>query len=813
MKRVLTYLFVFSMVIGFSFNVEGKSKSRYILPSKVVLVIDQDTLVLQRPIPDGRIQPTENILEPDPSTLETKAVSDTTAIDTLALIDSILYSYDFYGAVLDSFKFVMDSAGKIVGYRNFNDTVVISQIPELFWQTIDTVTMPYLDSMYSEYYIAMTVGLPDAKDIKRAEKKNKRDYRDSVKKAEPRVLATSAIPKSAYFEQIITWTPDVDFNEIELGTMDTTFNYNFNEIPFFKKDVNATYLGTVGSAAQEYNWFKRESVDVFHAFDPYISYSYTPENVPQYNTKTPYTELAYWGTLFETKKKEESQVKLLTTQNITPELNFTLGYRQYGSKGLLTHEETDNRTSFAEVNYLGKRYILNAGYIGQKIRRNENGGLKDPFWVQDTIVDPKTVEVNLKNAYNELKRRTVYLTHSLSIPMNFFRKDKDSLDLDQGTMAFIGHSFEYSTYNKVYTDEIETSNTSARNFYNNQFFVNKTTSNDIMNVRMLENKFFIKLQPFAPDAIISKINGGIGYQILSIYDFKPEYYYKGVDREIQNNMYLYAGAQGQFRKYFAWDADGKYTYAGYNLNDFELNGKVKLSAYPFKDGVHLTGKFHTSLKEPEYYQQHLYFNHHKWDNDFKKSSKTSIEAILEIPVTSTKAVVDYALVDNLIYYDTLSNIQQHGELISVLSASLEQNIKLGILHLDNRALFQISSNEDVLPLPKLAFNLKYYIEFPVVKNVMTMQLGVNGLLNTPYYAQDYSPDLGVFFNQRNELVGGLDTPYIDAFVNVQWKNVSAFVKYTNAMINRLTTDYFSAYHYIRPQSGFKFGVFWPFNIR
>ena len=760
---------------------------------------------------DSVVDSQEQVLPESP---ETMADSIAAAIDSaLSLKDSIFYSYDFYGNVIDSFKAVIDSAGLLVGYHQYDDTVTIAAIPDLFWQIIDTTTMPYLDSMYVEYYKALSSNLPDEKDTKRAHKKNIKDYKDSVKQATPRVLATFAIPDSMYYNQIITWTTDTRFNEIELGTMDTTFNYNFNEIPFFKKDVNATYLGTVGSAAREFNWFKREHVDAFPAFDPYISYSWTPDNIPQYNTKTPYTELAYWGTLFETKLMEESQVKLLSTQNISPSFNFTLGYRQYGSKGMLQKEETNNRTSFVEANYLGKNYLMNAGYIGQRVIRNENGGLQDPFWVKDTIVDLKTISVNLDKASNDLKRRTVYLTQSLAIPMNFLRKDKDSLSLGEGSMAFIGHSIEFSTYRKEYADNVSSTNKKQSAFYHDVFNVNETESSDIMNVRKLENRIFIKLQPFAPDAIVSKINGGLGYQILSIYDFTPECYITGTKRFVENNMYVYAGAEGMFRKYLQWNADGQYNYAGYNANDLELNGKIKLSAYPFKNGIHLTGGFHTSLKEPDYYQQHLFFNHHKWDNDFVKTKKVQIDASLEIPVTKTKIEANYAIANDLIYYDTLSVIRQHPDAINILSVAAEQNIRLGILHLDNRALFQKSSNEDVVPLPELALNLKYFIEFPVVKDVMTIQLGVNGLLNSAFYAQDYSPDLGVFFNQKKEKIGGWDTPYLDAFANVQWKNVSVYVKYTNFMMQKLTSDFFAAYHYVRPQKGFKFGIFWPFNIR
>ena len=91
---------------------------------------------------------------------------------------------------------------------------------------------------------------------------------------------------------------------------------------------------------------------------------------------------------------------------------------------------------------------------------------------------------------------------------------------------------------------------------------------------------------------------------------------------------------------------------------------------------------------------------------------------------------------------------------------------------------------------------------------MDMQLGLDATYTTAFYEQGYMPDLGVFYNQNKELIGS--TPYFDAFVNMQWQCVCVYVKYTNCFLGWPQSDYFSAYHYIKPVRAFKFGVFWPF---
>ncbi|MBQ1707530.1 MAG: hypothetical protein II026_00510, partial [Bacteroidales bacterium] len=286
-------------------------------------------------------------------------------------------------------------------------------------------------------------------------------------------------------------------------------------------------------------------------------------------------------------------------------------------------------------------------------------------------------------------------------------------------------------------------------------------------------------------------------------------YLRGRKFETQHNLYVYGGASGQLKKYLAWDADVDYYYAGYRMFDFDINGKLRLSVYPFDGGIHLTGKIHTGLKTPHPFEQKIYMNHHRWENDFAKVSKSTAEAELSIPKWRLDASFGYALVANMLYYDTTSVIRQHASPVNVMSATLHKDFTLWRFHFDNRALFQLSSAPEVLPLPKLALNLRWYVDIDVVKDVMNAQIGVNAIVNSRWYAPAFSPDIGQFHLQEREKYGNI--PYCDIFANIQWKRASIFIKYTNAFRESWDRpEYFSAYHYIKPASGIKFGIHWPF---
>ena len=851
--------------------------------------ISADTSSIKPPKTDSIGQTADSLPQPadslSPSATDTLdlQVSDSLALpktdtlfiaarDTIKIPDSLEFTdpffYKYYIAVKDSTTrfHVRDSL------LQAGDTLELQRLDSLYIKDSTEVAIAKHNAWYASLsrkerrkYDAeqMLPALIAEANRKMAIKDSIRAYKDSVIENTPRILQTFAFPDSMQYKRIVTWTHDRDFHEL-VGlrdqSPDSSFNVNFHDYPFFKQDVNATWLGVAGSPTELYDYFKRQEEDNAIFYTPYQIWSNNPENLPQYNTKTTYTELDYYGTLFANKEKEESNIKVLTTQNITPELNIMLQYTRFGSNGMLKREDVNNRNAVMAANYTGKKYLMHVGYIYNRIKKSENGGIKDLMWIRDTTVDAREIDVYLKDASNDLKKNTIFLDQSYRIPLSFLDKDvrtekklraqedlkldslksfgdsasiaeyeksietrrarKEETDLDtlktELTTAFIGHSSEYSVFRKTYMDNIASSDTEGRMFYDDHFYLNPTTSHDSLRVMKLENKIFIRLQPWKSDGIVSRLDVGLGDKLLNYFAFRPVDYVEGRNNVVQNSLYLYAGAQGQYEKYLQWNAKGRYTFLGHEINDFSVEGNVAFNAYPFrrdrKSPLTLNVHFETSLKEPDYYQQHLYTNHYKWDNDFSKISTTKLEASLNIPRWEMDASFGYALLGNNIYYDTKGIVQQNSSPMSVISASLRKDFRVWKFHLENRASLQFSSNSEVMPLPLLSLNLRWYFQFDVVKNVMKMQVGANGMYTTKWYAPGYNPVLGVFHNQFDEKFGGC--PYIDAFVNIQWKRCSIFIKAINVNMGwpAKKADYFTAAGYINSQRAFKFGITWPFYV-
>ena len=787
-----------------------------------------------------------------------------TARDTIKAPDSLRltdpFRYQYYVALRDrpTFLFVRDSL------LEAGDTVTFQLLDSLYYA--DSAMLAKLE--YDRWYAGLSkqekkrIKVEEKTKAKLAEMNRKEAVKDSIQairdsiiKATPRILETFALPDSMQYKRIVRWTHEQEFHKITMVPADTGFNYRFHDYPFLRNDVNATWLGVAGSPVQYYNYFNRRSKDKVSFYEALESWGHTPSDVTMYNTKTPYTELAYSGTLLADSDKESDNLHLLTTQNITPEFNFTLAFDRFGGGGILNNESTTNKNTQVTANYLGKRYIAHAGYLYNGVSRTENGGIVDLGGIRDTTVNARELEVLLEGAQSKVKKNTLFLDQQYRIPFSFInrmkdrrldkelethyrdsilaqndtvsadalaswledkrkaRAEADTLGDRDITTAFIGHSTEYSTYRRSYVDAVSPTSVLADDFYHNLHYINPSVTADSMRVQRFDNKVFLRLQPWAEDAIVSKLNVGIGDRMLSYYAFDPTFTRKKHNVN-WNSAYLYAGVEGSLRNYIDWDAKGEFVFLGHEIGDLNLDANLHISLYPFrrarKSPLSLDLHFDTSLDEPEYYHQHMYTNHFKWDNEFSKQSVTRVQGRLSIPRWKLDAGVGYALLANNIYYDTLGVIRQNTTPMSILSADLHKEFVLGILHLDNRLLFQLSSNSDVVPLPKLAVNLKYFVQFNISQGVLLMQIGADGYYNTAWHSPAWNPALGVFHNQvENTYNNG---PYVDAFVNMQWKRATIFIKYENANQGwpMKKYDYFSADRYIITQRAVKLGIYWPF---
>ena len=393
----------------------------------------------------------------------------------------------------------------------------------------------------------------------------------------------------------------------------------------------------------------------------------------------------------------------------------------------------------------------------------------------------------------------------------------------------IGHSIEYDIWSKTYTDifgtytdergsKDENGNfvaTEGHEYYDN-WFIHPDASRDTLCERRLSNRLFVQAQPWDRNGVIGTIDGGVGFDIHTYSQFALGDYITGKYRRTRKTSYFaYGSIAGKIKKYVDWDASMKVYPSGYRGGDMSLGAHLALKGYLRGHALILEGRFSNEKRSPGYWQENLFSNHYVWSNSLAKENETRIEASFRVPDYALELAAWQGVVKNKIYYgpvgpgDSNVGVLQHDGNVSLTSLYARKDFRIGGLHLDNRVLLQWSTNQEVIPVPLVSAFLSYYYEFWVVRDVLRLQIGLDGRYNTKYYAPGYNPALSAFYNQRETEVGNY--PYTDVFVMGKWKRMRIFLKYQH--VNRGlfgNGDYFSVARYPLNPGMFKMGISWGF---
>ena len=260
-----------------------------------------------------------------------------------------------------------------------------------------------------------------------------------------------------------------------------------------------------------------------------------------------------------------------------------------------------------------------------------------------------------------------------------------------------------------------------------------------------------------------------------------------------------------------YHAIGEVGLAGKAIGQFNVKGDIDLNFPLWKDTVSLIARGEVSNKLAPFYMRHYHSKHFMWDDDMDKEFRTRIEGELSIARWRTRLKAGVENIKNYTYFNQGATPEQNGGSIQVLSASLNQDFKLGIFHLDNEVTWQKTSNETVLPLPQLSLYHNFYILAKLAKKVLTVQLGADVRYFTKYNAPAYAPGVQQFHLQpTDDLVEIGGYPIVNVYANLHLKRTRIFAMMYHVNAGMGSANSFLVPHYpINPRL-FKIGVSWNF---
>lgn len=604
---------------------------------------------------------------------------------------------------------------------------------------------------------------------------------------------------------VFAWQYDNRRNDIKEIAIDTALNNFQKDYPYISSEkVGSAYLGNSGGAAIPIDYFNRASAnESFSLVNAFTQYIYTPDNVPFYNGKRPFSQLAYF--MSGQSSKLEQQLRVTHAQNISPSSGINITYRSVGTKGAYTNQTSNQKNLSTAFNHTGKQYSIHGGYIYNMGDMRENGGMVDDREVTDTIIDlPENIQMQLEDARNRFRGNTFYYTQAYAVPFSRFSDDTGETAADK-TSLYIGQGMNYTSFNKVYTD----TKAYSGDFYDN-WYLDSVESRDSLRESRLDINAFVQLQPYSRDGVLGLLTGGVGYLTESYYYFSPDQYVTSPhETTTEGSLYLYGSLSGKIGRFLDWGADINYTPIGYRSGDVDLKADLSLSPRIGSRPVIVDFDLLIRNETPSYWSEHYYSNHFSWNNSFGKETETRFGATLSIPDFGIELGATQSILGNKVYYDAQSLPQQCSDIVSISGIYLQKDFQAGGFHFNHRAKLQWSTDQEVVPVPLATANLLYYFEFNVVKDVLRMQLGFDGYYNTEYYGFGYNPAIAQFYNQREVEIGNY--PVIDGYISGKWKRVRFLVKYQHANYNLFgDNNYFTVAHYPLNRSMFKLGISWNF---
>lgn len=646
--------------------------------------------------------------------------------------------------------------------------------------------------------------------------------------------------------KLYMWTVSGDLgnqNRIPVDTATLNFqNSNLGE----GMGGHYNYLGNLGAARISRLFFERGSQEPTIFIEPLSCFYVRPDQVKFTNSNIPFTNLTYYKA--GSKQNGEERFKSYFSVNVNKRLAFGFNTDYIYGRGYYTSQATSYFNAGLFASYIGKRYQMHVAYNNFFFKMNENGGITDDRYITNpeslsegtTSYDPSSIPVALENTSNRNHDFFIYLTHRYRL--GFERKDikivekntgavtdavapapapaagSDSLALPPAALAqdtIVTEEFVPVT-SFIHTFKVERSShrfragTEPGNYYANTYyqpgFSNDTTValsvKNVVGIALLEG-----FNKYAKAGLTAYVSHKINRYTMMGDSLMP------TDRRQYTEQEVYAGGELAKREgnTLHYRVQGEAGLAGEALGQFRVTGDADLNFRLWKDTVNFYVRGHITNTLPSFYMRHYHSNHFYWDNDdMSKEFRTRIESELNIKRWGTNLRAGIENIKNYTYFDQYALPAQCGGSIQVIDATLQQNFRAGIFHLDNEVTWQQSGNQDLLPLPKLTLYHNLYI-YAKLFNVLTVQLGADVRYFSKYYAPGYTPAIQQFNLQPAENrveIGGY--PIVNVYANLQLKRTRLFAMMYHVNAGMGNRNYFLVPHYPLNRRLIKLGISWNF---
>lgn len=634
-------------------------------------------------------------------------------------------------------------------------------------------------------------------------------------------MALAMSGKKLVVEPSTAWSVMQPLGLHQEATIDTLMlDYSRTSIPSEVTDAWAT-TGNYGAEGLNMIFLDRPAMSDFFfrdAIDNWLPSS--PEKLRFYNTRIPMSLVGYTSSGGRETAQERLSATFSGNINRRAQVGAMLDYIY--SKGSYSNQAVKDLIWGVSGSYMGDRYEFQGAYSHYNNVNKENGGITDMMYITDpaqlqggiTTIDPKSIPTNLQDAHTRISGNELWINNRYKV--GYWHEEAIDDTTTRRTYipvsSFI-HTLEFKTARHGFNDGKPDE---TREFFSNTY-LDPTITRDrtsywsvsnTLGVSMLEG--FHKYAKFGLAAYITHEARHYS-QTADTLDHSDETlgldpFPEGRNAIVPDVTQQLLSIGGQLTKQkgsiLTYDATAEFGIVGPVAGDVRIEGNVATRFKLLGDTVTIAANGFFRNQEAPYLTNNYLSNHFIWHNDFGKERTYRVGGILNIPHTGTRLEAGIVNLQNHIYFGEDYLPHQHGANVQVFSARLNQQLRLGILHWDNTVTYQTSTDDQVIPLPKLAVYSNLYILFRIA--TLHVQLGVDCDYYTRYYAPRYQPATNTFANQHGMLIGNY--PFINAYANMKLSKVRFFVLFSHVNQGLCGTSYFSMPNYPLNPRRFQIGL-------
>lgn len=586
------------------------------------------------------------------------------------------------------------------------------------------------------------------------------------------------------------WKIDTRYGTADTLTIDTAIQNHQDNRPDLRFSIANASNGNLGSPLESKIFFSRyydsqnrprhHSDNMFAA--AYEPYTILPEDMLYYDSRHPFAQFAY-RTAFPV-NHEEDYVKALISLNANKFINFGGLCNFIYGRGQYQYQSSNMVNGGFWFRFTGKPYELNVSVMFNSYKNRENGGIADNNYILNRSgVSAENIPVNLTSAQSKYRDNCYYFNQRYRVGK--YVEDSispDSTHVYYQPIVVFAHAFRAEDVRRHY---IETSIPSG--FYRDNFYADNATHDStaywtITNtISATLDETFNRKAKFGLSAYVEYEvrHFGVGYRAPT--DTAT------TRKSTLHNLSVGAIWSKNQGKYIRYNVNGRVYLVGERIGNFDVNGDIR-GMIPIRlkrdslghNGLDISAGASFARTKPFQLYYGYESNHYQWNNpDLENPLTLDIHGRVRLDIAQQQIEVGVGF-RNITHYTYLNDqampAQAPGN-VQVLAIDAGLKLKAWLFHLDAKAVYQISSNRDVLPLPDLALEGNFYFMHCFFKKVFTLQVGVNVRYHTAYYANVYVPALGQFRTQHDLLVGNY--PDMNVYITFHVKTIRFFVEYAH----------------------------------